>query len=226
MGVALHVAAAAPDGGLLRRARTLAGGAIVGQVAVVASTPILTRWYSPRELGIFAAFSALQSVLVVASCLRNDQAMPLARNSAAMFGLHRRCVRSVATVAGLTLLFAVVLEDPFHRLLGGDLTYTPLLLAAALGLDGLRQSYWAARLWLGDVRTVARSRAAMGMEQAVLQVGSGIAGFGAGGLCLGYALSRGAGLLSMIRRTRPQHTVVEDRGGPVAPATPVDSVAT
>ena len=54
---------------------TIAGGSALGQFAVLAATPLLSRIYSPAEFGEYAAFLAMCNVFVTVACLRYDAAL-------------------------------------------------------------------------------------------------------------------------------------------------------
>jgi len=65
----------------------LVRGSILAQLVFVIVTPVLTRIYTPEQMGIFGVFFAAVLVLSRIACLRFDLAIPLPRTDAAAFHL-------------------------------------------------------------------------------------------------------------------------------------------
>jgi O-antigen/teichoic acid export membrane protein len=149
---------------------------------------------------VFALFSSLESLLVVAVCLRYEQAIVIAddeENAANLLGL------SLLVAAGLTTLAtfgAFIFADPLASSLGMDeLRPYLLLLALALAGDAAYQTfnYWSVRR--RDYAQVARTKVSQGVAQSLGQIVLGVLGTGPGGLLGGWTLGRLAGTLRMAR---------------------------
>ena len=65
-----------PQGELKQGVVTLVGAATIGQAIVVISAPVITRLYSPTDVGSYSVATAVLSVLVVITCLRYEWAIP------------------------------------------------------------------------------------------------------------------------------------------------------
>ena len=188
---------------LRREVAVLVTGTAAGQLAVVLSTPLVSRLFAPSEVGAFGAFSALESILVVVACLRFDQAVGLARSDDEARPLLRLAVASAVATSLLVALAALLAPSSWRSSLGvGSLHWLALLLGGTVLCDALGQALagWSVRR--RDLVGVARSRAVVGGAQAVGQVGAGVAGAGSGGLALGYLVGRAAGAAELVRRAR------------------------
>lgn len=193
-----------PGRGLLRRLRprgdfgrsvlTLVAGTGFAQVIVIASSPILTRLYSPADYGVFAVATSIMAVLIAVTCLRYEYAVPLPESDVAAANV----VASALLVdLGMSLASLLVMALLGQAILGalGAAALGPYAVLIALGQLG---GGAATTLTSFAVRTKAFSEiAATRLTQAValvgVQVGLGLVGLGAPGLLLGDIAGRVSG---------------------------------
>src|SRR5437660_1191678 len=69
-----------PKSRFVRRMAMLSGGTALGQLTLVASSPILTRLYGPKSFGALGVFVSLASILAMVAALRYEFAVPVARD--------------------------------------------------------------------------------------------------------------------------------------------------
>ena len=103
-----------PHSGILRATLTIVAGSGAAQLIVIATSPIVTRLYSPEDYGIYSVATSVL-VLVAVTCLRYDYAIPLPsddRTAANLLGL------SLLVNVGMSLLTCVVLLVAGPWLLG------------------------------------------------------------------------------------------------------------
>lgn len=182
-----------PRGRFLRRLTMLSGSFALGQVIVLASSPILTRLFSPEDFGIYAVFTALSGLLGAVLALRYEIAVPLAASEP-----------EAANMAGVTLLLTAIgtllcvplvwyASDWLAAVTGMPaLTKVLWLLPLTMALNGLAQflNYWS--VYRGTFRLNASSRVLQSLVQSVLQVVLGWLGSGPAGLVGGYGIAYGA----------------------------------
>lgn len=64
-------------GSFARSVLVLAAGGAVGQMIAVVASPVITRLYSPVDLGTLSIYTSLLSILAVAISLRYEQTIPM-----------------------------------------------------------------------------------------------------------------------------------------------------
>ena len=188
----------------------LATGTAAGQLLVICAAPILTRLYTPADFGTLAVFAALLSIVVPATSMRYELAIPLADTSATALAVLTVCFVStvlVSSAVGLGMLFG---GGALVDALGSPALRQYLwLLPVALTLGGLYQavSYWAVRV--GAFGALARTKISQAAALIVLQVGIGAVVAGPAGLLIGQTAGQGTGAfslsLSTLRGRRPLH---------------------
>src|SRR5664279_6385472 len=94
-----------PQGELKQGVVTLVGAATIGQAIVVISAPVITRLYSPSDVGSYSVASSVLSVLIVITCLRYEWAIPLPESDVAAANVLALCV---LVAFGTSLVAAVV----------------------------------------------------------------------------------------------------------------------
>jgi O-antigen/teichoic acid export membrane protein len=178
-----------PQSRFLRRMAMLSGGTLAGQLLVVASSPILTRLYDPPAFGALAVFSSLLAIFVIASAFRYEFAIPIARDEEEAVELVGVCLVSTLMLAVLVTL-GVWLAGPWLAAITETPSLAPLLWLLPLAVLcwgwSLPLSYWSVRQ--GTFRVNTTNKLAQGAGQAGSQLVFGLAGAGAWGLIVGYAL--------------------------------------
>lgn len=176
-----------PRGRIFRRITTLAGSVVLGQAVIVATSPLLTRLYTPSEFGAYAIVTALVGIGGTVACFRYDAAIPLLPTDEDAGELTCLCMLLALCFAALSLLLIWAFGPWLAQATGTPSLQWLLLLAPAVLLAlsvGQTISYWSVRR--GLFRENAVSRLVASCSQAAAQVGLGLAGVMASGLVVGY----------------------------------------
>lgn len=176
-----------PEKAFLRKLFALASGTIAGQAIVVASSPLLTRLFTPAEFGQFAVLAAVIAIAGIAACWRFEFAVLTLPDDAEAAAVLRAAIVVAAAMTLATAAAVWFLGDWFVVLVDA----TPLapwlwLIPCAVliwGLGGLG-SYWSLRR--GDYGRNGLNRTLTLGTQAGGQVAFGLLGTGSPGLVLGY----------------------------------------
>ena len=185
--------------GFVRQLATLSSGTILGQGALVVSSPFLTRLFTPTEFGLLSVFTALSAILGNVMALRYEFAIPVARTDEDAAAIAAVGITITAT---LSLVIAAVLWQAGSAI--GDLLGTPELtpffwmlpfILAGFGFSYVL-AYWSVRR--GTFAMNARSTFLQFMSQAVLQLLFGVLRWGGFGLLLGYSLGPVVRCLSLV----------------------------
>lgn len=185
--------------GRLRRVVQLMSGTVVAQLIPVAASPVLTRLFTPAELGVLTLYVSLSTVLAQVAAGRYELALGLPRRTRQAAGLLHLCVAIIISFAVLLALVIILGNQWFARLLGAPQWRTYLLLLPlSLVLTGLYQTgnYWLNR----NARFGAMARVNV-IRTATTAVGSllaGIAGIGAIGLICSTLVGYAAGTMSEV----------------------------
>lgn len=175
-----------PQSAYARNVLTLMTGTSLAQAIPIAISPILTRLYSPEDFGVFALYVSISAIAAVMVTGRYELAIVLPKRD-------RDAMHVVALSIFLSFLFSILLLL-FVCLFNASITnwlklpeIGPWLywVPASTLLMGVYQSlnYWNNRK--AKYKRLAISRTIQGGSSALLQVGSGPAGLGGGGLVLG-----------------------------------------
>jgi O-antigen/teichoic acid export membrane protein len=166
----------------IKQVRSLTIGTFVAQLLVLASSPWISRLYSPEEFatyGLFASFVLVGSIIMTAGY---DSAIPLPKED----GDARALLRSVLqlcliwTIVGTLLMTSI--HERFHPVWIG--------LPLAIGLHGAMQAWTQWTLRTEKIKTQAWSKVAMSAVLVSTQLVGGRGGLGSFGLIIGYILGR------------------------------------
>ena len=192
-------------GDFTRKVMVLSGATLLGQGVVVASTPLLTRLYTPEEFGVMAAFVSLLLILLPVSSLRYELAIPLAeddRSAASLLALACAAVVATSAVIGAAVL---LFPAPIAAAMG-DPAVAPFLWLLPLALLGAGTyqalNYWAIRH--GRFKSIALTRLTQSVGQVAAQLAGGLLNLGVFGLVGGDAVGRigGTGTLGTLALRR------------------------
>jgi lipopolysaccharide exporter len=205
-GVAARLLERIPSGRLFRGAVTIAAGTGLAQIITLASSPIVTRLYTPADFGAFAAAASLLAILLTVTCLSYEFSIPLPESdvtAANAVALSLLATLATSFLVGLVLLLA---GEPLLEALGaGVLAPYALLLAVGLFAGGVvgAMTAWAVRT--KSYSHIAANRLAQSIGQAGTQIGLGILAFGPLGLLLGAVVGSIAGIGRLVMPAWRRH---------------------
>lgn len=171
----------------------MASGALVAQAIPIAVSPLLTRLFSPEQLGAFALFMALVTVLGGIAAARYEMAIMLPESQ------HDANVLAwlsggISTAFCLLLFIPCLIWNEAIAALAGDQTLARILpwmpLAVWLLALGAILSALASRAQ--RFSTVARANIFKSASMSGIQVGAGFASLGVSGLIVGNLLGAAA----------------------------------
>jgi len=188
---------------LLRRVSAVVLGTSVGQLVLVASTPVVARLYTPVEIGGLATFVAIIATLAGGATLKFPLAIPLPahdRDARALAVLSLwLCVGAGSAVAAVWMVngarFAEWLQAPEFARLGWQVGLGVTVLGA------LETSHYLA-VRAEDFNGIGVSRSVEGVSKASGQVGFGSVGLGVGGLILADVASRILAAIYLFQRLK------------------------
>lgn len=157
-------------------------GTAVAQLIPIAISPLLTRLYSPSELGIFALYLSTASIVSVAATGRYELAIMLPEHDDEAGSLIRLSLIIVAALTVLTTISTVA----WQSCLDGTTAPWILFLPAALALTGSGQAltYWFNRK--AAYGQIAKSRMAQAVIMSLVQIMGAVGGLKLYGLIGGH----------------------------------------
>lgn len=187
----------------LRSAAVLAGGVALGRLIVVLASPVITRLYTPDDMGRLGTFLAFINVASVATCLRYDVAIVSAKTPREAAYL---AVTGIAFTVPMGILATVALQFMMARSIvgfgilpaySGALVLPALLLT--LGFVVLRYHF----IREGNFALISKVTVLQNGVRTLFQLGLGLLGAGWAGLLWGDLAGRAFGLGRMARLGGP-----------------------
>lgn len=177
----------------------MASGALVAQAIPIAVSPLLTRLFSPEELGAFALFMALVTVLGGVAAARYEMAIMLPDNQQDANTLAWLS-GGIATVFCLFLFIPCLLWSSAIAELIGDPELSRVLpwLPLAVWIFALGGVLTALASRSKRFSTVARANVLKSASMSGIQVGAGFSNLGLPGLIVGNLLG-GVALVAGLR---------------------------
>jgi O-antigen/teichoic acid export membrane protein len=187
-----------PKGPFWRAVAVLVTGTALGQLIVLAASPLVTRLYTPGDFGVLGVFSAFLGILGIAITLRYEVAIPLAEDDSSVVNL---VALSLAVTLPLSLLVGAALW-PWGAVVTGWFNaeaLRPLLWLLPVGLFATGWAsvftYWAVRRQAFGHMT--RNQISRSVGQVATQIGCGYLIPGPFGLLLGRIVSESAGITTL-----------------------------
>jgi O-antigen/teichoic acid export membrane protein len=187
------------DNGFGRNVLRLFAANAAAQVLTFAAYPILTRLYTPEQLGILSVVLFAMMILTPASTLRYEIALPLCRTDAEAGSVLTLCF---ATVLATTTLFAIALlaaPAPLVDAIGPAAPYRLFLPLALLAFGAYNVlTYEATRV--ARYADIAKTRVSQALVGPVIQIALGVVSGGTIGLLTGFTIGLSAGTVNLSRR--------------------------
>jgi len=173
-------------------------GVVLGQLIVLAASPLLTRLYTPDDFGALGVFAALLQIVGIAVCLRYELAIPLAEDEVSavnLLALSLLITLAVSGVIGVVVgSWGGVIAGWLNTAALGALLW--LLPVGLLGVGCARAlTHWAIRHRLFGL--ITRTRISRSLGQVGTQLGGGYLGLGPIGLLVGQIVGQSAGITTL-----------------------------
>jgi len=180
---------------LYKGAIILGSGTAVAQMVGIITMPIITRLYTPSDLGVLAVYSSTLAIVGIGATLRYEFAYSLPKkdeDATNLFGLCLILLSVTTTFFALILLFGGDLLINYFNLSTVE-QYFWFLLAGFFGM-GLYTilNYWAIRQ--RDYKRITQTKINQGAGGSVCKILLGILSFGPMGLIIGHIVSQIAGI--------------------------------
>jgi len=185
----------------------LVGGTVFAQIIMVAASPIISRLFSPKDIGILSIYTSILGMIAAFATLRFELAIPITDNDESAINVLALSVGSVFIVSTVVLSITLTIAEPFIVFLNAEplRPYFWLLSIGVLGI-GLYTTalHWALRK--KAYKDITRTKVNQGIAKVSVQIASGFAGFGPVGLILGEIFGQAFGI-----RTLSKSLLREDR---------------
>lgn len=175
-----------------RNASWLALGTVIGQLALILAMPVISRLFTPEDMGFYTTYVAIVGIVSVTASLHYELALPLPKTEKSAKTVLMLCHVVLLLVclvfAVAYLLLQTTLEDALN--INSALDFE-LWLPVTLLLTGAVTiwTFWSVRQ--KQFKANGLSKAAQGVIQSFSQLLAGLAGMGVAGLIFGQV----AGLL-------------------------------
>ncbi|MBX3588578.1 MAG: oligosaccharide flippase family protein [Ramlibacter sp.] len=197
----------------LRAVGVLAGATGLGQLAILASLPLLTRLYDPAAFGLFGLLTGFVGVATVGACLCLDIAIVGSSTDQAADELFVAAVISAALVSAMSgLAMGVMILN--HWIGFGQLSFWSVPLISIMVLsNGLYLASRYRTLRDNHFEHIARASLKQSLGRAIAPVLWSALAPGWGGLALGELTGRGIGVGGLMRPLLPKLAVLRMKVG-------------
>lgn len=179
----------------------LAGGTAVAQITAIAVSPIISRLFTPEDIGVLSVYTSTLSMLASFATMKFDMAIPIADDDDNAINIMGLSILSALVISAIVLLLTLSSGDTFVSILDAA-PLRPYLWLLSIGVIaiGLYTTilHWAMRK--RDYRSITKTKVNQGFAKAVVQVGSGVLGFGPVGLIIGEIFGQALGTSTLAKR--------------------------
>lgn len=188
------------DKPLYRGVFILGSGTAVAQLIGLLTAPVITRLYTPSDMGVLAIYSSVLSIVGIGATLRYEFAYALPKNdedAINLFGLGFMLLFITTTGFALILL---LIKDLMIEILGLSSIeqYVWFLLIGFFGMGFYNVlNYWAIRQ--RDYGRITYTKINQGFSGSACKIFLGVLSFGPMGLILGQIVSQIAGVTTLAR---------------------------
>ncbi|MGC9341488.1 MAG: lipopolysaccharide biosynthesis protein [Bacteroidales bacterium] len=187
-----------PQGGFIRNVSILAGGTTLSQSIILLATPLITRLYTPDDLGILGVFTSFLTISLVVSSLRYEIAIPLPTKDHDAFNLLVIAILINVGISILIIPFIVFFAQPIATLISvPEISSWLYLLPVGLLFAGLYKALYYWNIRKSKFGTLSKTK----FIQSFSMVGIQLAAFKLAslGLILGQIAGRTAGFSTMVK---------------------------
>lgn len=162
---------------------TLSAGSIIAQIIPFIATVIISRLYSPEDMGIWGVFSSYASILIMVGTLRYDGAIVRAKNNQDAYCLTNIAIilSLISTVVFYLAAFIIHIFDINIGMSGGIIYILPLYTLTLL----LVQSFTNLSTFLRKYKLISFNSVGLSLSQSGSRIILGLLKFNRLGMILG-----------------------------------------
>jgi O-antigen/teichoic acid export membrane protein len=191
----------------ISNALVMVGGVAIAQLMTIALSPIITRLYSPEDLGLLAFYVALISILAVIATGQYQHAIMLQKKESAARHLTYLCLLLSGVFTLICLLFVILFYDAINAALD-DKALNKMLILVPLGI-GAASIFATLNMWFTWVKrfkTISATHIAMSAANNGASIGIGAAtGLGQGVIWGHFIGQASAAAYFLLRFMRVRH---------------------
>lgn len=181
----------------------VAGGTAAGQLIAAASSPILSRLYSPNDFGVLAVYASILSIITAIASLRFEIAIPLPEKdeeAIKLLGLSLLCIVTMTAVSA-AVLYALC-DILLVWLKAENLRSYLWLLPIGLFFSGMYQalSFWCIRK--EEFAVIARTKFIQSLSAVIVQLFMSLMTAGPLGLIVGQIIGLSSGVNLFVRSVK------------------------
>ncbi|WP_187329335.1 lipopolysaccharide biosynthesis protein [Halomicronema hongdechloris] len=172
----------------------MTAGTMLSQALVIAASPIITRIYTPAELGTFTVYASASAILAVIASLRYELAIPITKDDESAANLlFLSLLLLCLSCFSLGLAIWIFKEDLGRWLNDQDLGISIWLLPLGVIVSGIYNilTYWSVRQKKFSV--IAKTKFVQSFGITAIQIGIGFLQIKSLGLIAGDILGRTLG---------------------------------
>jgi O-antigen/teichoic acid export membrane protein len=192
--------------GYLRSFASYSGGIAVSQALALGALPVLTRLYSPKDIGLVAALVSFGAIVLPLATLRFDMAVILPKKEDEALQIIKTGISSIVVVSTAALVVSLVaVHYGDSELTANAPDWAGPSIAAFILVNGILAfvtAYFARR---GEFLLMAKTSVMSSFFSNAAKIGVGGMGLGVGGLWLATISQGVLGVLLFLRKFPIRH---------------------
>lgn len=185
----------------LKGVSKIVGWSLLGQLFLLAITPIVTRLYQPEHFGVFSSFFALASIFGVLVCCRYELALPLTKTDSELSSGVLAVSLINITLSLLSTLGLAVFMYLSPATLPFDQSYLIWLFLIVLFIGFFRTSNYIGTRY-GLFGKIGQAKFAHSFSNGACQLGAGMASPSGEVLIISYFAGQVAFILRVFQATK------------------------
>ena len=187
----------------------LAGGTAIAQFLSIATSPIISRLFTPDDFGVLSIYVSILSIVAVFATLRYEFAIPIAEDDKSAINVLALTLISVVAISAISLVLFTLFSDGLADLLNAQ-QLKPYFWLISVGILA-SGTYTAFRYWAfrkKNFKTITRTTVNQSVAHNVINIIWGLFIGGPIGLIIGTIVGRSAGIWTLsrdIRRDGKEH---------------------
>lgn len=182
---------------------SIGGGTLLGQLILIAATPLLSRVYSPTAFGAFSTIVAIATVVGPSAALKFDAGIVLPPDERTAGSVGKLALISAFTISLLSGVTILALELLGFGESWREVDFAPLWTAILVFLTALFSILTQIALRRREYALVAKRSPIQSAATAAGQLGLGLLTQSPTGLLGGFGIGRASGLVPMARLAWP-----------------------
>ncbi|MGY0217559.1 lipopolysaccharide biosynthesis protein [Endozoicomonadaceae bacterium StTr2] len=188
---------------IIGQVSALLSASVIGQLLLLAASPLISRLYIPEDFGIYGVFLSIVSIAVAISSFRYELSIPNIKSDKNALHILFCCFFITLFISIISFIILAITKDSILNLLNANTIDNQLwLLPISILFIGIYRALNYFSIKENLFKKIAKTKLTQNCSNIIFQLSLGFYSYGSFGLIISHTVGQSAGTLSLLHNKK------------------------